>query len=248
MKLYRIPTNLLPFPTHPITKEWNWRQILEPCFEYTGNLAREMGIRISFHADEYTIVNSPIERVFTNSADSLVYLADVLDMMRLDGNIVIHVGGVYKDKEGSLERFVDNFSKLPQHVRTKLIIENDDKQYSWSDVFRLCERLKLPQVLDIHHYRVFNPEGKPLVKEEINRIFSTWDTKKPKIHLSSPKTQQEPRAHAEYVDIEDFLWFYRLSEEFDYDIMLEAKAKELAVVEFRNQLKSKGITLSVKLL
>lgn len=235
ISLYRIPTNLLPFPTHPIAKDWNWRGILEPCFEYTGKLANELNIRISFHADEYTIINSPLDNVFSNSLNSLIYLSDVLDLMKVYGNIVVHVGGVYKDKIASLERFISNFRKLPEQVKVKIIVENDDKQYGWMDVFNLCEKLNIPMVLDIHHYRVFNP-FEPLNFENIKMIFSTWGSKTPKIHLSSPKSQKEPRAHADYIDINDFLWFQELSKGLDYDIMLEAKAKELAVLKFREDL------------
>ena len=195
--LYRIPTNLLPFPTHPIAKDWNWRSILEPCFEYTGNLANQLNIRISFHADEYTIINSPVENVFTNSVESLIYLSDVLDMMKVNGNIVVHVGGVYKDKDASLKRFTNNFYKIPEQVRVKLIVENDDKQYGWMDVYNLCEKLKLPMVLDIHHYKVYNP-FELLNFDNIKMIFSTWDSKIPKIHLSSPKSEKEPRSHSDY--------------------------------------------------
>ena len=234
--LYRIPTNLLPFPTHPIAKDWNWRQILLPCFKYTGRYIEEFNSRISFHADEYTIINSPNENVFINSMESLIYLSDILDMLNIDGSIVVHVGGVYENKTESLKRFTTNYYRLPEHIRVKLIIENDDKQYSWLDAYNLCEKLKLPHVLDIHHYKVYNPNN-PLTSENIKQIFSTWHQKKPKIHLSSPKNPNEPRAHADYINIEDFVWFYRMAKEFDYDIMLEAKAKELAVFKFRNDFK-----------
>lgn len=233
--LYRIPTNLLPFPTHPIAKEWDWRKIMEPCFQYTGKFANQNKLRISFHADAYTVINSPSEKVFNKSAESLIYLSDVLDMMDVNGKIVVHVGGIYKNKEESLERFSTNYMRLPEHVRIKLVVENDDKQYSWMDVHRLCLELNLPQVLDIHHYKVYALD-EPLTSDDIKDIFATWNGEKPKIHLSSPKSTNDMRAHADYININDYLWFYKLARQFDYDVMLEAKAKELAVLQFRRNL------------
>jgi len=234
--LYRIPTNLLPFPTHPSAMEWNWREIFKPCFEHTGKLAKDFGIKISFHADEYTIINSTNETVFQNSVQTLSYLSDVLDFMGVKGRIVIHIGGVYGDKNNSIKRFKSNFNKLPKSVREKLIAENDDKQYDWKDVLEISKELCIPMVLDIHHYKVNNLHD-PLTTKDVKEIFSTWKDEKPKIHLSSPQNKKDLRAHAEYINIEDFLWFLNITKIFDYDIMLEAKAKELAALKFREDLK-----------
>jgi UV DNA damage endonuclease len=233
--LYRIPTNLLAFPTHPISNGWNWRRIIQPCFKFSGELANELKIRISFHADEYTIINTPHQTVFENSMKSLIYLADIIDMMDVHGNIVVHVGGVYCNKKESMQRFITNFHKLPEHVKVKIILENDDKQYSWIDTYIICEKLNIPMVLDIHHYKILTPNSS-LKTEEISRIFSTWNGKKPKIHLSSARSEKESRAHADYVNINDYLWFYEAAKGFNYDIMCEAKAKELAVLKFKQDM------------
>lgn len=231
-----MPTNLLPFPTHSSAKEWNWREILLPCFQHTGSLANKYNMRLSFHADEYTVINSNNDSVFNNSYQTLIYLSDVLDLMGIIGHIVIHIGGVYGDKAGSKKRFISNFYKLPQQVRSKLVIENDDKQYDWKDALEICREIGNPMVLDIHHHRI-NNSYRPLTSEDIKEIFSTWNGYKPKIHVSSPQHIKNLKPHADYINIEDFLWFHDLSKSYDYDIMLEAKAKELAVIKFRDDLK-----------
>lgn len=240
--LYRIPTNLLPFPTHPDAKEWKWREILKSCFSHSGKLAEKYNIRLSFHADEYTIINSINEAIFENSYKTLDYLSDVLDYMNVHGNIVIHIGGVYGDKKSSLKRFIENFYKLSKSVRDKIVIENDDKQYDWKDVLEVSNEIGVPMVLDIHHYRV-NNSHKNIAKENVAEIFSTWKGQRPKIHVSSPQNGIDSRAHADYIDVNDFLWFFNLSKDFDYDIMLEAKAKELAAIKFREDLKRINIFL-----
>jgi len=237
-----MPTNLLPFPTHSSAKEWSWRKIILPCFQHTGELAKKYKLRLSFHADEYTIINSINDVIFENSCETLIYLSDVLEFMDIDGSIVIHIGGVYGDKPGSKKRFINNFYKLPLKVRNKLIIENDDKQYDWKDVLEISKEINAPMVLDIHHHRI-NNSYRSLTSKDIKEIFSTWNTHTPKIHLSSPQNTKDLRPHADYINIEDFLWFYNLSKKYDYDIMLEAKAKELAVLRFRDNLKSYGIKI-----
>lgn len=237
-----MPTNILPFPTHPSAKEWNWREIISPCFEHIGKLAKEYNIRLSFHADEYTIINSMNEIVLNNSFNTLQYLSDVLDLMNVDGKIVIHIGGVYGDKAASIKRFINNYYKLPISVRKKLALENDDKQYGWKDVFEISEKINAPMILDIHHHRVNNNHNS-LTRGDIKRIFSTWNDITPKIHLSSPQNTKDLKPHADYINIEDFLQFYNLAKDLDYDIMLEAKAKELAVIKFREDLSLQGIKI-----
>lgn len=237
-----MPTNILPFPTHPSAKEWNWREILLPCFQHIGKLSKEYNIQLSFHADEYTIINSINDIVLNNSFNTLLYLSDVLDSMNVESKIIIHIGGVYGDKIASKKRFVKNFSKLPIAVRKKLVLENDDKQYDWKDVLDISKEVQAPMVLDIHHYKINNNHG-PITSKDINEIFSTWKGITPKIHLSSPENTKDLKPHADYINVEDFLWFYNTVKDFDYNIMLEAKAKELAVLKFRDDLKILGINI-----
>jgi UV DNA damage endonuclease len=135
---FRITSDLIPFASHSICK-FNWQRHFEEQFQEIGDLVKNHSMRISMHPDQFTLINSLDNRVFENSIRELVYHAQVLDLMELDtsAKIQIHVGGVYKDKERSLSRFVERFGKLDEVVKRRLVVENDDGRYN----LRYCLRI-----------------------------------------------------------------------------------------------------------
>ena len=135
---FRITSDLIPFASHPICK-FNWQRHFQEQFQKIGDLVKDHDMRISMHPDQFTLINSLDSKVFENSVRELVYHAQVLDLMELDtsAKIQIHVGGVYKDKERSLSRFVERFGKLDEVVKRRLVVENDDGRYN----LRYCLRI-----------------------------------------------------------------------------------------------------------
>ena len=146
--------------------------------------------------------------------------------------INIHVGGVYGDKTDTAKRFADSFNSLPLNIQNRLTVENDDKASMWSmsDLYELlwsrCQRLKL--VLDIHHHRFCKRE---LLHHAADMAFSTWDgfCEIPKVHYSESKAGARPQAHSDYV----LERIPELSSTVEYDVMIEAKAKDLALLQYR---------------
>jgi len=152
--------------------------------------------------------------------------------------LVMHVGGLYKDKRSSIERFKENFIKLPDRIRKRIILENDDKSYTARDVLDICKDIKIPMVLDIHHHKCVNNGEK--LEELLPEIFDTWNGEyfTPKIHFSSPKSINDFRSHADDIDINEFIEFIKIAKRFDrdFDVMLEAKNKNTALFNLSNSL------------
>ena len=125
-------------------------------------------------------------------------------------------------------------------MRKRIILENDDKVYSASDVLPICKHLNIPMVLDIHHHWCNNTGDQ--IENLLPDIFSTWDDQviPPKIHLSSPKSEKNNRAHADYVDPNFFYDFLKKAKEInrDFDVMIEAKCKDKALIELMTQLEA----------
>jgi UV DNA damage endonuclease len=144
--------------------------------------------------------------------------------------INIHAGGVYGDKGAALQRFRQVFLLLPERVRSRLTLENDDVSYTPRDLLPVCEQLSIPLVYDVHHHRC-NPDG--LSVEEATKLAGeTWQRvgREQYCHISSPRTgwgSGNPKPHADYIDPADFPECWR-GRKMTVDI--EAKAKELAVV------------------
>jgi UV DNA damage endonuclease len=233
IKLYRFTSKLVPFATHEAFLEWDWRSNLKDDFLELGNVVRETGIRVSTHPDHFTLLNSPKKEVLEASIRDLEHHCSMFELMGLGSEykMVLHVGGMYKNKADSIKRFYEGFSQIDESIKKRLILENDDKIYNVEDVLEICRTLKIPMVLDIHHDKC-NPSNYKL-KDIISEIFGTWADERfpPKIHISSPKSEKEMRSHHEFINPDDFIGFINDVQGItnNFDIMIEAKNKDLAV-------------------
>lgn len=152
--MYRLTSKLIPLATHPITAAWDWMKDLEDEFNGLGNYAKKNNFRISAHPDHYTVLNTNKEDVYQASIKDLEYHDKIYRSMGMDKNskLVLHIGGKYGSKEKSINRFIENYSKLPESIKERLILENDDKSYTAREVLEICQNVNAPMVLDIHHH------------------------------------------------------------------------------------------------
>jgi len=248
IKIYRITSKLIPLATHSLSEGWDYVSDLREDFKAVGDFVKENNLRVSSHPDHFTLLNSPREDVFEASIRDLDYHEKIFVAMGLDdtAKIVMHVGGFYKDKDKSIERFIDNFKKLWDSIKSRIIIENDDKVYNAEDVLSICNLLNIPMVLDIHHDRCNKSSND--IGQYIESIFKTWEGTgiPPKIHVSSPREGKDIRHHADFIEKEDFLSFiYKAKEvDVDFDVMIEAKQKDLALHKLMSDLKdAEGIEI-----
>lgn len=243
IKIYRLTSKLIPFATHPVIGHWDYVNDFKEEFREIGDFIKENDFRISAHPDHYTLINSASEKVLEESVKDLDYHVKIYEAMGLEDyryKLVMHVGGLYKNKKTSIERFEENYVKLPDRIRKRIILENDDKSYTAADVLGICKRLDLPMVLDVHHHNCVN-EGERL-EDLLPDIFRTWDGEyfKPKIHFSTPKSCKEFRSHADYIEFDEFKEFLCTAGRagMDFDVMLEAKSKDLALLKLSEELES----------
>lgn len=172
---------------------------------------------------------------------NLNHAVDLYDLMNYEeGKLVLHTGSSAGGKEKSINRFINNFEKFPERIRKRVILENDDKVFSAKEVLYICENLKIPMVLDVHHHNCRN-DGEDL-SSLLKDIFDTWNGEKfpPKIHFSSPKEGELDRKHADYINVNEFADFLDLAKETvnrDFDVMIEAKKKDLALFKLMDDLK-----------
>lgn len=240
--LYRLPSEFVPLATHPIAAEWDWAKEFAWDFKKAGEFIRKHGIRVTAHPGHYSILNTDKPAVLESTIHDFSYHARVFDLLELDDNsvLVTHVGGVYEDKASSLDRFATNFERLPEQVKRRLVVENDDVSFTMKDVLELCERIGVPMVLDIHHHDCLS-DGENWV-DYLPRIIDTWKDRTPKMHISSPKSEQDYRAHADNIDPEQFLRFVESLTNYNIDIILECKNKDDALLTLRRHLAKAGYT------
>ncbi|AEV67301.1 UV DNA damage repair endonuclease UvsE [Acetivibrio clariflavus] len=242
IEVYRLTSKLVPLATHPDIGDWDYVEEFKDEFKKIGQFIKENDFRISAHPDHYTLINTSNDKVFEASLKDLDYHIKLFEAMGLDDykyKLVMHIGGVYKNKEASIEKFKENFMKLPDRIRKRLILENDDKAYTAKEVLEICKDVRAPMVLDVHHhYCVNNGEA---IEDMLQDIFETWKGEYfvPKIHFSSPKSQKEFRSHADDIDPNEFYNFLKIAKKLDadFDVMIEAKNKDNALFNLSNKLK-----------
>lgn len=239
IKVYRFSSKLIPIATWQGFK-WDYLELLKEDLKNVGDYIKKNNIRVSVHPDHFSVMNTPNEKILEATIVDLAYHANFLTAMGLDKRykLVVHTGGVYGDKSYGKRNFVSNFQKLPQNIQKRITLENDDKSYTIKDVMEIHEELKIPIVLDVHHDRIHH-EKEALSLDRINDIFDTWNSEyfPPKIHFSTSRNEKEKRTHADYIDQNEFAQFIQWVTPLkrDFDIMIEAKAKDLAVLKVRTK-------------
>ena len=235
---FRVTSNLAPWKS-----EYDWDEMpdLEEIKWYlhsVGVKALTHDVRITSHPGPFNVLTSPHSHVVTNCVKDLTEHGDTFDMMGLSrtpyNKINIHLGGAYGDKESAMERFCKNFELLPDSVKTRLTVENDDRQsmYSVKELYNgIYKRVGVPVVFDYHHHRFCS--GGLTEQEALELAMSTWPKDiTPVVHYSESRAKERldesirPQAHSDYVY--DYIDTYG----HDVDIMIEAKHKELAVKKY----------------
>lgn len=228
IKSFRINSRFCPAITHP---EVGYPFKVYPGLQECKELAHKHDIRLTFHPDQFVVLNSPHPDVVEKSIQEIEYHATLADHLGADV-INIHAGGVYGDKQSALARFAENFPRLSPSARAKLTLENDDKNYTPQDLLPLCERLNIPLVYDVHHHRC-HPDSLT-EKQATTAALSTWN-REPLFHISSPLNEKTPSRHHDYINPADFPLFWLTLDPLTVEI--EAKAKELAVEKLMRDLK-----------
>lgn len=242
IQVYRMSSDLFPWMSEYRFKDLPNYSSIKEIASKIGEYVDQHGLRLSFHPGQFDVLASPSEGVVTKTIYDLDQHARVMDLIGLPQNhhapINIHIGGSYGDKESALARFCENFKKLAPSTQARLVVENDDKasQFGVADLYSgVYMKIGCPITFDHFHHR-FCTNGLPI--ETAARLASTtWHGHRPLQHFSSSKALHEDaavinRSHADY--IYDYIHDYGL----DADVEVEAKAKDLAVLKYREDIKT----------
>jgi UV DNA damage endonuclease len=254
--MYRMSSDLAPYVTHPDLPQFHG--MIRDCagdLAAAGAKARSLDLRLSFHPSQYIVLNSPDPALVRRSVWDLSIQAEILDRMELgpEAVMVIHVGGAYGDRASGNRRWVETWQGLPEHVRRRLVLEHDDLRFSAADVLWIHGQTGVRLIFDHQHFWCFNPEGLDML-DTLRKILATWPGDvRPKIHFSSPRTELREvkrknrrtgktetarlapvwTGHADFCHPFEFATFMRAASEFTFDVMLESKAKDLALIRLR---------------
>jgi UV DNA damage endonuclease len=246
IKFLRLSSEMFPFASHDVYG-YKLAPFASEALAEAGRVAAELGHRLTTHPGQFTQLGSPRKEVITAAIRDLEYHCELLDLLKLppqadrDAVMILHMGGIFGDKAATLDRFRENYLRLSQGIKNRLVLENDDVCYSVHDLLPICEELNIPLVLDYHHHNIIFDadkirEGTKDIMDLYPRIKATWDRKsiKQKMHYSEPTpaaiTGRQRRKHNPRVATLPPC-------APDMDLMIEAKDKEQAVFELMRTFK-----------
>lgn len=240
IKMFRISSDMIPFGSSPVNK-LEWEKIFAEDFEELKKIIVMNNIRLSMHPGQYTVINSPKSDVVNRAIEDLIYHNRFLNALNLDSSnkIILHIGGVYGDKKNAIKRFSEVYKRLDESIKSRLVIENDDKSYRINQVMEIGVQNKIPVVFDNLHHKVNNCPGSD--EYWIKMANETWKPEDglQKIHYSQQNIKKNPGAHSESIDLIEFKEFLDNEIRLDLDIMLEVKDKNLSALKVINLLNNR---------
>lgn len=228
--LYRITSDLFPFADaavgEPLLAE------VAADLARLGQKAMEAGIRMVMHPDQFVVISSESPRVVENSIGILAHHARVLDLLGQPRSawalLEIHGG-----KSKRAEALIDVIGQLPDPIRSRLALENDESAYSAAEILAVCKAAGVPMVFDAHHHIVkekLDSYEHPSVAEMVLAARETWpDPAWQLVHISNGREHFQDRRHSDLIEImpesyRSVPW-----------IEVEAKQKEIAIAKLREE-------------
>lgn len=239
ISVYRVTSCLFPWMSeYEITDLPDYQEIANTLAE-AGQIARSGGQRLSFHPGQFCVLASPNESTVVKSLRELDQTAQIMDMLGMPNTpgakINIHVGGAYGEHEKALARFCDNFNRLSPSAQGRLTVENDDKPNLYSTQMLhdgVYKRIGIPIVFDSHHFEI-GPQDLDY-HDSYYLARGTWPVgiKQQCHHSNSRRRYEDPTANK----MAHSTWFYTPFESYNEltDVVLECKAKELALFKYRD--------------
>lgn len=237
--VYRLSSDSFPWMSEYEFEDLPKFNLIKSLLIKIGNFIKENDIRCSYHPGPFNVLGSENQSVVDKTIKELNKHAEIMDLMCLDKTtyypINIHIGSTKPSLELAASKFCDNFTKLSDSCKKRLVVENDDSpnQYSVSMLYDMVyKKIGIPITFDQHHFN-FGPQDQTM-EDALKLAHSTWNTK-PLTHMSSSKKIEDDTklktAHADFI--------YEKIETFglEFDTEIEAKLKDLSVIKYYNDYK-----------
>lgn len=228
IRLYRMPSSLFPFSDEDVGREV--LATLAGAVGRVGDWATKNGIRLVMHPDQFVVLNSDSANVVANSIKILQMHADIMDLLNQPRSpwalLEVHGG-----KSARGQALIDCIGRLPEAIRSRLGLENDEYAYGAQEIYEICKASGVPMVFDAHHHVInegLSSYEDPSVEEMLLKARETWpDAAQQLVHISNGRTAFNDRNHSDLIEV--------LPSSYAQApwIEIEAKFKELAIQKIR---------------
>lgn len=242
IRAFRVVSQLFPLATHPVSgyrlEELPSGDEIVRRLGVARAVAAASGIRLSFHPDQFVVLNSARPEVVQAAIAELEWHGELAERLGADV-ICLHGGSGAGGTDAAVERLIHGIERLSPRARTRLALENDDRVFAVEELLPACLAAEAPLVLDAHHHRV--RPGSLTIEEATAWALATWGDREPHFHISSPRNGWkvgDPRPHADEIDPADLpeCWI-AMGGPLTVDV--EAKSKERAVLRLSEALRAR---------
>lgn len=202
IKLYRMPSSIFPFADEPFGLA-----ILEKFRETlgrSGQRATQRGIRLVMHPDQFVVLSSDSDNVVANSVKILQMHADIMDLLDQPRSpwALLEIHGGKSDRE---DKLVARIAELPESIRSRIGLENDEYAYSADEIHAVCVRAGVPMVFDAHHHIVhekLDSYDHPSVAATLVKARATWtEPAHQLVHISNGRESFNDRQHSDLISV-----------------------------------------------
>lgn len=230
IRLYRLISGLFPFADDPIGEG----VLLEFSEELrrVGDRSKQLGIRLVLHPDQFVVLNSDRPEVIENSIKILSTHARTFDLMGLPQSpwALMNIHGGKSDRS---ERLIETIRALPDNIRLRLTLENDEYSYSAAEIAEICKAADIAMVFDAHHHVIhehIDSYEHPSVAEMLAAARATWKVPEWQlVHISNGCETFNDQRHSDDISLMPSC-YWNVSW-----IEIEAKQKELAIAKLMQE-------------
>ena len=237
--LFRVTSDILE-DINQYDASTDWTSTLNTELTQISNLIKNNNIRISMFPQKYTLLNSPNEEVVKKSIDFINAHTEFLKALKLDTShkIVLEIGGVYTNKENSVQRFIDTYNLLSNETKDRIVLVNDVKNYSFEDVLTIAKEVNSPIILNTLYDKV-KPSTNLTLFEKLEEVSKTWENTFGKmfVHYSQQKHSKKKGQQSDTIFTDKFLEFYNIIKKFDTDITLDVNDGDISTLKCQNIIK-----------
>ena len=230
IRLYRMPSAAFPFADEPVGAAVLTE--FQEALQATGDRATSLGIRLVIHPDQFVVLSSDKPEVIENSIKILTTHAWIMDLLGQPRSpwamMEIHGG-----KSDRAERLIQVIRNLPDPIRSRLALENDEYAYSASEILEVCRAAAVPMVFDAHHHVIhekLESYEHPSVAEMLLAARTTWPVPEWQlVHISNGRESFADPHHSDLITVMPSS-YHQVSW-----IEIEAKLKEQAIAKLRQE-------------
>ena len=243
INFFRISSDVLPWGSKINIEDYPDYNEIRSVLELAGKFANTHGQRLTTHPGPFNLLASPKEDVVLNTIGDLEMHSKFFDLLNLSespyNKINIHIGATYGNRESAARTWLTNFKRLSSACRSRLTVENDDKasMFSVKDLYSMIHsEVGVPIVFDYHHHKFCT--GELSEQDALELAISTWPKDiVPVTHYSESKSLHENDSTIRLQAHSDFITGTINTYGNTIAVMIEAKAKEQALITYKKNQK-----------